>query len=146
MEARRPKNLDNLLPKTKVLKVNQGTVTNSQTSLSIPRKDRDIYEGRPHLEKKFIGGIWGYGKSKKSSKGALSTNGMNSRVGSPNRAVILSQTSFRNGQDSLSPPSKTVNHQYNLLKTSTEQARTQNQSPNLTAKIRSPTELPHHKV
>ena len=125
MDTRRPKNFDSLLPKTKVVKVSQGTVTNSQSSLSIPRKDRDIYEGRPHLEKKFMRGIWGYGKRKTGSKGAHSTNGMNSRVGSPNRAVILSQTSFRNGQDSLSPPPKNVNHQFNLLKTSTEQAQNQ---------------------
>ena len=83
------------MPKTRILKASHGAVTNSQNSLSLPRKDRDIYEGRPHLEKKFIGGIWGYGKRKSSSKTSLSVKGRISRNRSPNRAVILSQTSFR---------------------------------------------------
>ena len=37
-------------------------------------------------------------------------------------------------------------NQFNLLKTSTDKSRQLNFSPNITAKIRSPTELSHHQI
>lgn len=87
------------------LRAPEGT-QDSQAALP-GRHARDIADGRPHLQKKFVGGIWGYGR-RRENRGSRRT--LRSEVGSRRRqspdqvkrSVLLS-TASRLSEHALSP-------------------------------------------